>query len=133
MTSDKLTEFTKTIDSAVKLHRVCYDKINEMDKLHGDIVHAIELGTGGYKERARLATKLKECMLERRYWKDHLEELQPIVDFYGDPANKKCVEAIKQVVGRVRGKEAYHQSRWYYPRSTDAEIREFFQERNSKE
>ena len=130
MTSDKLTEFTKTIQSAIKLHKVCYEKINEMDKLHGDIVHAIELGTGGYKERARFATKLKDCMLERRYWKDHLEELQPIVDFFSDPANKKCLDGITQVVGRVRSKEAYHQARWYYPRSLDSEMREFFKEKN---
>ena len=126
MLSDKLTDFTKTIDSALKLHRVCYEKIGEMDRLHGDIVHAIELGTGGYSERARLATKLKECMNERRYWKNNIEDLQPIVDFMLDPINKKSVESIKQIVGKVRKAEDYHKDRKYYPRSTDSEMREFF-------
>ena len=126
MVSDKVSDFTKAVDSAVKLHKVCYEKIGEMDKLHGDIVHAIELGTGGYKERARLATKLMECMRERRYWKNNLEDLQPIVDFVAEPQNKKAVDMLKQIIGRVRKAEAYHKDRKYYPRSMDAEMREFF-------
>lgn len=51
-----------------------------------------------------------------RYFKDRVEEYQPIIDFITDPQNKKFIDKLTQVLGEVRKQERYRQNRTYYPR-----------------
>lgn len=52
----------------------------------------------------------------RRYFKDRIEEYQPLIDFASDPQNKKIIDKLTQVLGEMRKQERYHNNRTYYPR-----------------
>ena len=93
-----------------------YDKVNEQEKLTQDYLHDIELGGLCCKERSKVATKLQENRKNRRYYKDVVEELQPIIDFLNDNANRGLVNKLKEVLGKVRKAESYHSNRTYFPR-----------------
>lgn len=93
-----------------------YDKVNEQEKLTQDYLHDIELGGLHCKERSKVATKLQENRKNRRYYKDVVEELQPIYDFLNDGANKALINKLREVLGKVRKAESYHSNRTYFPR-----------------
>ena len=97
-------------------YRYNYDKMGEQDKLTQDYLHDIELGGLSCKERSKVATKLQENRKNRRYYKDVVEELQPIIDFLNDNANRGFVNKLKEVLGKVRKAEFYHSNRTYFPR-----------------
>mgnify|MGYP005780096411 CR=1 FL=1 len=74
-----------------------------------------------YSERAKLATELRNCRLERRQYKDILEESEPIVQFFEEPQHKKTREQLKQLLGQMRKVENYHQNRQYRKRFQEKE------------
>lgn len=63
-----------------------------------------------------MATQLAICRKDRRYYKDKVEELQPLIDFLGEAENKKVIERIKKVLGEVKKEERAHENRFYVPR-----------------
>jgi len=50
------------------------------------------------------------------YYKDQVEELQPLYDVITESKHKSCIEQFKQALGKTRKAEAYHKDRRYYPR-----------------
>lgn len=115
--SEYITEFLNFIADAQSHYKFCYDEVNEQDKLTQDYLHSLELGELKSLERSKLATKLATNRKDRRYYKDRVEELEPIVTFFNDPQNKKVLDKLKsQVLGLVRKQEDYHKYRTYVPR-----------------
>ena len=96
-------------------YQVAYDAMKEEEKLESDLLHKIELDAG-YEERNRLATQLKQCLKRRRENKDILEELEPVLEFLEDRNNKKTVDKMVQLLGKMRKVEKYHKNRSYHPR-----------------
>ena len=89
----------------------------EMEKKNDetqDILHEIELGNTTYKERAKIATRLRNVRKERRVVKDYLEEISALVQWVDE--NKSCLNKLKEVLGQVRKQEKYHQNRTYHKR-----------------
>lgn len=86
------------------------------DDLHNDILHKFELEKLSYSERCRLATVLVNNRKDRRYYKDHVEELEPIINHMKDPVSIKAINILKQLLGEVRKVEKYHRNRTYTPR-----------------
>lgn len=115
--SEYITEFLNFISDAQSHYKFCYDEVNEQDKLTQDYLHSLELDELKCTERSKLATKLATNRKDRRYYKDRVEELEPIVTFFNDPQNKKVLDKLKsQVLGVVRKQEDYHKHRTYVPR-----------------
>ena len=81
-----------------------------------DYLHSLELDDLKCDERSKIATKLMINRKDRRYYKDRVEEFEPIVQFFDDPQNKKVLDKLKQVLGQVRKAENYHKDRIYIPR-----------------
>lgn len=54
-----------------------------------DILHEIELGNTTYKERAKIATRLKNVRKERRVVKDYIEETSALIQWVNE--NKYCL------------------------------------------
>ena len=65
-------------------------------------------------ELLELDQALIDCLKQRRDYKDAVEELEPIRTFAD--SNKKFVEQVKQLLGKVRKVEEYHAERSYKPR-----------------
>ena len=115
--SKRLEDFISFYDEAINTYKYAYDMVNQCDKLKCDLLHKIELGLyEDINEEKRIQTQLKYCLKDRRYYKDRVEELEPIVIFFADPQNKKVLDKLKQILGQVRKSETYHQDRHYIPR-----------------
>jgi len=82
--------------------RIVEAEIAELERLHNDIIHALERPGCKYKERARLATKLAHLRRERRVLKDWLVENTPYLDFLGADDGMKIRNLIDNLVGRGR-------------------------------
>ena len=114
--SEYIAEFLNLVSDAQTKYRVYVDEVNTQDKLTQDYLHKLELGELKCEERSKVATKLAINRQDRRYYKDRVEELEPIVKFFEDPANKKVLDKMRPLLGEVRKWESYHKDRKYIPR-----------------
>ena len=114
--SEYLSEFLNFVSEAQSQYRFCSEEVNNQDKLTQDYLHSLELDGLKCDERSKVATKLAINRKDRRYYKDRAEELEPIVQFFEEPQNKKVLDKMKQVLGATRKAEGYHKDRVYIPR-----------------
>lgn len=119
--SKKISDFCNFYTEAVNTYCYCKTQMQECDKLTQDILHKIELDETNCDERSKLATQLKYCRKDRRYYKDRVEELEPFVSLFSDQhsdskATKRTMNLITNCLGAVRKQEAYHENRTYKPR-----------------
>lgn len=116
--SEYITEFLNFIADAQSHYKFCYDEVNNHDKCTQNFLHSLELDGLKCNERSKLATKLETHLKDRRYYKDRVEELEPIVQFFEEPQNKKVLDQLKsRVLWQVRKAESYHKDRVYIPRT----------------
>ena len=114
--SEYLAEFLNFVADAQSHYRFCSEEVNNQEKLTQDYLHSLELDNLKCDERSKVATKLAINRKDRRYYKDRVEELEPIVQFFNDPQNKKMLDKLKQALGITRKAESYHKDRKYVPR-----------------
>lgn len=115
-TSEQLTQVINFFRICAREHKYYSTLLLEVEKAETDLMHFIELGNGGYRERCKISTKLRQCLLERRAIKDRIEELAPLADFLAEPQNKSLIDKLSQVLGETRKAERYHANRSYKPR-----------------
>lgn len=115
-TSEQLAQFINFLRACTQEHKYYSTLLLEVEKAETDLMHFIELGNGGYRERCKISTKLRQCLLERRAIKDRIEELAPLADFIAEPQNKTLMDKLSQVLGETRKTERYHANRSYKPR-----------------
>lgn len=125
MKKQKRSEYIEAFLNFLTLCEQEYDSASRekerTEKQQQDYLHQLELDKQTYSERAKLATKLRNCRLERRQYKDILEETEPIVQFFEEPQHKKTREQLKQLLGQMRKVENYHQNRQYRKRFQEKE------------
>ena len=114
--SEYISEFLNFVSEAQSHYKFCYEEMETQDKLTQDYLHMLELDDLKCSERSKLATKLAINRKDRRYYRDRVEELEPIVRFFEDPQNKKVLDKLKEVLGQTRKAENYHKNRIYIPR-----------------
>jgi hypothetical protein len=114
--SEQLTNFLNFISESQSLYRICDEEMKKQEALTQDYLHSLELDDLKCGERSKIATKLATNRKDRRYFKDRVEELEPIVTFFDDPQNKKVFDKLQQVLGQVRKQENYHKNRTYTPK-----------------
>ncbi len=119
--SEFIKEFLDFLESAGANYRFNLEAMKNEDKLTQDYLHKLELGELNCRERSKIATKLAANRRARREYKDAVEELQPVVDFFSDPHAKKIINQMHQLLGQVRKIESYHQRRFYIPRIIQSE------------
>ena len=113
--SESLKDFLDFADSTKADYNYSFDIVGQLDKKYNmDLTHELELKPA--KEKNKIATKMRTNRLDRRYYKDIVEELEPIYAILNDPQYKKTFEMLKQALGKVRKAEEYHKDRTYYPR-----------------
>lgn len=114
--SQYLTEFLNFVADAQVKHRIYSEEVSNQEKLTQDYLHSLELDDLKCDGRSKVATKLALNRKDRRYYKDRVEEFDPIVQFFEDPQHKKMLEKMKRVLGETRKTEEYHKNRKYIPR-----------------
>ena len=111
-----LTEFLNFIQNVQSHYKFCEEEMHNQEALTQDYLHKLELDDLNCAERSKIATKLAINRKDRRYYKDRVGELGPIVNFFAEPQNKKTLEGLKQLLGAVRKEERYHEYRTYIPK-----------------
>lgn len=114
--SEKLSDFLNFVRLAQAEYKTSFDEVNIKDKQTQDYLHDLELSNLTYKERCKVATQIARCRKERRYYKDVSETLEPLVLFFEEPQNKKVLNELMQILGKMRKSEQYHENRNYIPR-----------------
>lgn len=115
-TSEYISEFLNFVSAAQKSYALCVEEQERQEKLTQDYLHSLELDGLKCDERSKIATKLAINRKDRRYYKDRVEELEPIVSFFADPQHKKVLDKLTQVLGLCRKQESYHKDRVYVPK-----------------
>lgn len=114
--SEYISEFLNFVAEAQVQYRLCFEEEDKQEKLTQDYLHSLELDDLKCNERSKIATKLAINRKDRRYFKDRVEEFEPIVKFFEDQQNKKMLDRLKEVLGQVRKQENYHKYRTYIPK-----------------
>ena len=120
--SKELENFMRFYNSAKMNYTTAYNKVNECDKLTQDLLHKLELDNISTAEKNKIATQLRRCRKDRRYWKDIVEELEPFIDIFTPGKNNtaaghiKTINLLSEALGKIRKQEEYHSDRTYKPR-----------------
>ena len=115
--SEILARAAKLLNDAQKVYDANFELMKEQDALQQDLIHKLEIENLTRNERAKLATELRDCRRLRRKYKDVVEELEPIAEYYGTAAGMQAVKQLSWLVGKLRKVENYHQNRHYVPRA----------------
>lgn len=119
--SDTISNFCRTMDSAIKDYSWNYNEVNRMDKLTQDYLHKLELGNLGYKDRAKIATQLAICRKLRRECKDTVEVLESLVGFLDSDKGRQLMNLMREALGQTRKAEERMKTRTYRPRVLNEE------------
>lgn len=113
--SEQIKGFLDFVDECRELNSMAYSGVGEEDRRHQDLIHAIEFEDDP-DEIARIGMRLHQSRVERRVYKDLFEVTDPVVEFARDPQNKRSLDSARQLLGKVRKVEKYHENRVYIPR-----------------
>ncbi len=114
--SESLADFLSSMDRARREYEWSMTEMKRMDDLTQDYLHALELENMGYKERAKVATKLAECRKKRREYKNTITILEPIISVLNDDRGKQTIKMLRETLGKIRKIESNMEVRRYYPR-----------------
>ena len=120
--SQIIKTFLDFVDTAQSQYNFNLEAMKNEDRITQDFLHKLELEGLNCRERSKIATQLTHNRQARRNYKDAVEELEPIVDFFDDPKNRSVLNAMSQLLGQVRKVENYHQRRFYLPKVIDSNI-----------
>ena len=84
------------------------------DKATQDLLHELEFGD--YDVARKTGPKIAKIRKARRYFKDYIEDAQPLIDFLNDNQNMQFIRKLQEVLGKVRKEENKKQIRDYSPR-----------------
>lgn len=112
MNSNKIKEFLDFVDECQNTHDLAFENMKKEDARLQDLLHAIEFETKA-KERSKMCTRLHKSRIERREYKNVVELTEDIVSFFQEPQHKKTLDQMRQLLGKVRKVEKYHNDRVY--------------------
>ena len=114
--SGDISNYINFVDDAVRMHKFCTEEMERLKKAETDILHKIELDILDKNEKCKVATALKRILKDRRYYKDRIEELTPVVNYHTSDFGKGILNNMRKVLGEVRKAEEYHSNRTYIPK-----------------
>ena len=129
-TSKNIESFLNFYDAVKRDYDIAFEMVNQCDKLTQDLLHRLELESLSTGEKNKIATQLKYCRKDRRYWKDIVEELESFVTMFNQTeaslsdnkkkaeveANRRFINMLRETLGKTRKQESYHANRSYKPR-----------------
>ena len=129
-TSKNIENFLNFYDAVKRDYDIAFEMVNQCDKLTQDLLHRLELENLSTGEKNKIATQLKYCRKDRRYWKDIVEELESFVTMFNQTeaslsdnkkkaeveANRRFINMLRETLGKTRKQESYHANRSYKPR-----------------
>lgn len=123
--SQQLAECISILEQSLTTFEFASNRLSLCDKARNDLLHSLELYDNDATARARTASRLKMCLLERRIYKDMVESYSPIVTVLHGKKYVNLIHTLSCVLGQVEKVERNHQSRRYHPRVLDMETLTF--------
>ena len=128
--SKNIENFLNFYDAVKRDYDTAFEMVNQCDKLTQDLLHRLELESLSTGEKNKIATQLKYCRKDRRYWKDIVEETESFVNMFNQTeaslsdgkkkaeveANRRFINMLGETLGKTRRQEGYHANRSYKPR-----------------
>ena len=128
--SKNIENFLNFYDAVKQDYDTAFEMVNQCDKLTQDLLHRLELENLSTGEKNKIATQLKYCRKDRRYWKDIVEETESFVNMFNQTeaslsdgkkkaeveANRRFINMLRETLGKTRRQEGYHANRSYKPR-----------------
>lgn len=128
--SKNIENFLNFYDAVKRDYDIAFEMVNQCDKLTQDLLHRLELESLSTGEKNKIATQLKYCRKDRRYWKDIVEETESFVNMFNQTeasqadskkkaeieANRRFINMLRETLGKTRRQEGYHANRSYKPR-----------------
>lgn len=128
--SKNIENFLNFYDTVKREYDTAFEMVNQCDKLTQDLLHRLELESLSTGEKNKIATQLKYCRKDRRYWKDIVEETESFVNMFNQTeaslsdgkkkaeveANRRFINMLREALGKTRRQEGYHANRSYKPR-----------------
>ena len=111
--SEIISDFLNLLKDCAREYTAATSLLKDSEDASQDLLHQIEL-KDTYAERCKTATKLATVRRDRRYYKDMKQEAELLHDFKDEYS--KAINALQQVLGRMRKVEEYHAERNYKPR-----------------
>jgi len=115
--SEQISEVCRLMEDAKKDYAWSQSEISRMEKLTQDYLHMLELDDLDYRERAKLATKLRDCRRTRREYKDTAVVLEPLVLFLESEKGRNMLNLLREALGKTRKTEERMKNRYYRPRA----------------
>lgn len=129
-TSKNIENFLNFYDAVKRDYDTAFEMVNQCNKLTQDLLHRLELENLSTSEKNKIATQLKYCRKDRRYWKDIVEETENFVNMFNQTealqadnkkkaeveANRRFINMLRETLGKTRRQEGYHANRSYKPR-----------------
>lgn len=129
-TSKNIENFLNFYDAVKREYDTASEMVSQCDKLTQDLLHRLELESLSTNEKNKIATQLKYCRKDRRYWKDIVEEVESFVTMFNQTeasqadnkkkaeveANRRFINMLRETLGKTRKQESYHANRSYKPR-----------------
>lgn len=129
-TSKNIENFLNFYDAVKREYDIASEMVSQCDKLTQDLLHRLELESLSTNEKNKIATQLKYCRKDRRYWKDIVEEVESFVTMFNQTeasqadnkkkaeveANRRFINMLRETLGKTRKQESYHANRSYKPR-----------------
>lgn len=110
------------VDNAKSDYNYNLEAMKNEERITQDYLHKLELEGLNCRERSKIATQLVSNRQARRNYKDAVEELEPIVDFFEDQQNRNLIKKMSELLGQIRKVENYHQRRFYVPKVISGEV-----------
>lgn len=108
-----LSAFLAEAASLRKHYERCASRLEDMDKSTQDYLHMLEIDNLNYAERAKLATKLQEIRKDRRYYKDTIDVLTPLIEFTNQNPWKNTLHKLNEILQKMLIAEEAMEKRSY--------------------
>lgn len=108
-------DFFSKLSNLVSQYDVYFDYVNKADLATNDLLHKLELGKIEEGEtKTKLFTQLTNIRKDRRFYKDKVEGLEPVITYYNN--NKNVLNQLKNILGTSNKKYNNRVYRKYKPR-----------------
>lgn len=114
--SEQIGRLLAALADVQKVYSTSNERVQHMDRLTQDLLHALELQDNTYHERARIATELQQCRAQRRPYKDNIYRTEPIAGFLRSDKGEKFIRQLEYLRGLAQHAERTPLGRKYSPR-----------------
>lgn len=112
---DTILSAINDLKDLTNIYNYCENQIEHEQEITQDLLHAIEF-SDNCKDRYRLSTLLHLNRQRRRFYKNTVTTLKPLIDYINKDDIKKCLNKLTNILGESRKIKQNETNKSYNPR-----------------